>query len=103
MMAEAIIGIVVGILGAAFGLASFLRNRRKDDSEGGRFTATVMTELQHIKQTVDKIESKQSIYDDRHAQTMVRLTAIETTQNHIMERLDKLEKKKQTASKKTPA
>ena len=88
---DAIIGIVVGITGAVFGLVTFFRNKRTDDEEDGKKDGIVLTELGYIKSGVDDIKRKQEKQDERNEAFATELVAVKESAKQAHKRIDTLE------------
>jgi hypothetical protein len=58
-----VVSVIGGIAGVAFGIASQLRSRKKDDAENGKQDGIVLTELGYIKAGVDDLKRKQDTQD----------------------------------------
>lgn len=93
MTVEAIIGIIVGVAGAVFGLVTFFRNKKSDDAAGGKKDGIVLTELGYIKSGVDDIKRKQEKQDEEYVGVISRLTAVEESAKQAHKRIDRLEDK----------
>ena len=91
MGAEAVIGIIVGVGGFIFGLVTFFRNKKADDSSEGRKDGTILTELGYIKSGVDDIKRKQEKQDEQNLKFAERLTSVEASAKQAHKRLDKIE------------
>ncbi len=93
MTAEAIIGIIVGVGGLVFGIVTFFRNKKSDDSSEGRKDGTILTELGYIKSGVDDIKRKQEKQDEQNLKFAERLTSVEASAKQAHKRLDAMEGK----------
>ncbi|MBQ1371681.1 MAG: hypothetical protein IIY70_02000 [Oscillospiraceae bacterium] len=85
------ISVLAAIAGIIFGLASFFRNKKKDDSDEGKQTGTIMSELGYIKAGVDDMKRKQEKTDDTIIGFMKELTAVQESTKQAHKRLDVLE------------
>ena len=74
----AVVSTVLGILGTVcaivFGLATYKRNRKKDDSDEGKQSGTVLTEIGYIKSGIDDIKAEQREQRNTNTQFLERLT-----------------------------
>lgn len=93
MTIEAIIGVLAGIAGVVFGCVAFFRNKKSDDTAGGKKDGIVLTELGYIKSGVDDIKRKQEKQDEQYVVVVSRLTAVEASAKEAHNRLDRLEDK----------
>jgi len=86
-----VIGVVGGLAAIIFGYATYKRNQKTDDSNEGKETGTLFTEIGYIKSGIDDIKRKQDKQDERLLQISERLTAVEASSKQAHKRLDKLE------------
>ena len=91
-MTLAIIGGVVGVLGAIFGLVAMLRNKKTDDKSEGEKNGVVLTELGYIKKGIDGIEKRLERQENQHIDVIRHLTKVEESAKQAHLRIDKLEK-----------
>lgn len=96
----AVVGIIVGIAGAVFGCVSFFRAKSTDDEEDGKKDGIVLTELGYIKSGVDRIERKQEKQDERNEAFTSRLVAVEESAKQAHKRIDTLEGRMNSNSRK---
>ena len=84
----AVVSTVLGILGTVcaivFGLATYKRNRKKDDSDEGKQSGTVLTEI-------DDIKAEQREQRNTNTQFLERLTAVEASAKQAHKRIDRIE------------
>lgn len=92
MEAIAIIGCVVGVAGAIFGLVAMLRNKKTDDKSEGKQDGVVLTELGYIKKGIDGIERKIEHMENQYVDVVKHLTKVEESAKQAHLRIDKLEK-----------
>ena len=86
-----VIGVVGGLAAIIFGYATYKRNQKTDDSNEGKETGTLFTEIGYIKSGIDDIKRKQDKQDERLLQISERLTAVEASSKQAHKRLDRLE------------
>lgn len=86
-----LISIFAAIAGVVFGISTFLRNRKKDDSEDGRESGAILTELGYIKSGVDDLKRKQEKADEQNRDILRGLTAVEESAKQAHKRIDVLE------------
>ena len=86
-----VIGVVGGLAAIIFGYATYKRNQKTDDSNEGKETGTLFTEIGYIKSGIDDIKRKQDKQDERLMQISERLTAVEASSKQAHKRLDRLE------------
>lgn len=87
------ISIVAAIAGVVFGLATYNRNKKKDNAEDGKQSGIVLTELGYIKSSVDDIKRKQDRQDDQTLKFMTDLTAVQESAKQAHKRIDTLEER----------
>jgi hypothetical protein len=86
-----VIGVVGGLAAIIFGYATYKRNQKTDDSNEGKETGTLFTEIGYIKSGIDDIKRKQDKQDERLLQISERLTTVEASSKQAHKRLDRLE------------
>jgi len=86
-----VIGVVGGLAAIIFGYATYKRNQKTDDSNEGKETGTLFTEIGYIKSGIDDIKRKQDKQDERLLQISERLTAVEASSKQAHKRLDRLD------------
>ena len=85
------ISILAAVAGIVFGVTTFFRNKKKDDSEDGRQSGTILTELGYIKSGVDDLKRKQEKQDEQNREILRGLTAVEESAKQAHKRIDALE------------
>ncbi len=86
-----IIGIICTVLGAIVGVASFSRNKSKDETEEGKQNGTMLTELGYIKANTEEIKAEQKEQRKTNTEFVARLTAVEASAKQAHHRIDRLE------------
>lgn len=86
-----IVGIICTVLGATVGYATFSRNKEKDDRSDGQQTGIVLTELGHIRGSLDDINRKIDKQEERNLHLVERLSAVEASAKSAHHRIDRLE------------
>lgn len=74
-----------------FGYAAFSRNKKKDDSDDGKATGTILTELGYIKGGVDDVKAEQREQRKTNTELVSRLTAVEESAKQAHKRIDRME------------
>lgn len=77
-----------------FGYAAFRRSRKKDDTDHGMLSGTILTEIGYIKANTEEIKRKQEKQDAQLLTVIERLAAAEQSIKNTYKRLDRLEGKK---------
>lgn len=86
-----IIGIVGTIAGFAISYFAFARNVKKDNTDAGKESGTVLTEIGYIKSGVDRIERKQDNLDEKFLHISERVVKLEGDSARTNKRLEILE------------
>lgn len=92
MSPGAIVAIVGGIAGVVFGLVTMFRNKKQDDTQQGRESGTVLSDLGYIKAGVDEIKSEQKEQRKTNIEFITRLTAVEESTKQAHKRIDELKR-----------
>ena len=86
------ISLIVGAAGIAFGLATYFRNKKHDDTEEGAKSGTILSDIGYIKAGVDDIKSEQKEQRKTNIEVVARLTAVEESTTQAHKRIDELKK-----------
>lgn len=86
-----IVSIAAGLSGICFGLVTLFRNKKTDDTAGGKKDGMVLTELGYIKSGVDDIKRKQEKQDEQYVGVVSRLTAVEESSKQAHKRITTVE------------
>ena len=86
-----VIAIVGTVCSAIFGYALFRRNNKSDDTNEGRQTGTMLSELGYIKSGVDDIKRKQESQDSINLQVMAGIQQAKDSAASAHKRIDGLE------------
>ncbi len=89
-----VLSVISMLLGMVFGYAAFVRSKRKEDSEGGKLSGTLLTEIGYIRSGVDDIKRKQEKQDQQHIEVITRLTAVEASASQAHKRIDTYDKER---------
>lgn len=94
-MSFSTISALFGIAGTAsailFAILAFRRNTKSDDTEAGKQSGVVLTEIGYIKAGVDDIKRKQDRQDEQHIEIVERLSAVESSAKQAHHRIDTIE------------
>lgn len=71
----------------------FGRNKAKDDKAEGASIATITSDMGYIKSSVDGINKKLELQDQRHIDVITRLCNVETSTKSAHKRLDDIVEK----------
>ncbi|MBR4193224.1 MAG: hypothetical protein IKQ54_05345 [Oscillospiraceae bacterium] len=86
-----VVSIIAGLAAIAFGYAAFSRNKKNDDTEEGKTTGSIMSELGYIKSGVDDVKRKQEKSDETIMGFLKDLTAVQESAKQAHKRIDTLE------------
>lgn len=84
------VAIVAGIAGVVFGIVTLFRNKKQDDTQEGRESGTVLSDLGYIKAGVDEIKAEQKDQRKTNIEVITRLTAVEESAKQAHKRIDEL-------------
>lgn len=84
------VAIVAGIAGVVFGIVTLFRNKKQDDTQEGRESGTVLSDLGYIKAGVDEIKAEQKDQRKTNIELITRLTAVEESTRQAHKRIDEL-------------
>ena len=85
-----IVGLCSSISGILFAFLGFRRNDRHDNKNEGKDEGTILSDLTHIKQSVDRTESEVSKLDERHHLFAERLAKVEEGMSNIQKRIEEI-------------
>ncbi len=88
-----LISIIGGIAGIVFGVITYARNRRQDNTSEGQRNGEIMSELGYIKSGVDDVKRKQERSDETIMGFMRDITAVQESAKQAHKRLDILEER----------
>lgn len=85
------IALVFTIIGGVIGLATFSRNKTKDDRNDGQQTGQMFAEMGYIKSGIDDIKSE--LRDQRSINTNheSRISSVEASAKQAHRRIDRIE------------
>lgn len=90
-----LLAVTLGIIGTIctifFGYALFRRNNKSDDTNEGRQTGTMLSELGYIKSGVDDIKRKQESQESFNLQVMAGIQQAKDSAASAHKRLDGIE------------
>ena len=86
-----LIGVIGTLSAITFGVASYLRNRKKDDAGDGKQDGVVLTEIGYIKSGIDDIKAEQREQRKTNTEVMTRLAAVEASSKQAHKRIDRIE------------
>jgi flagellar motor component MotA len=86
-----IVGLVVGVAGAVFGLIAALRNKKTDDKAEGKNDGVLHADIGYIKKGIDGIERRLEKQESQYVEVIRHLTEVESSAKQAHKRIDKLE------------
>ena len=87
------IALLCTVVGGAIGVATFSRNKSKDDRTEGQQSGQILTELGYIKANTDEIKIEQKEQRNINQEVLTRLTRVEASAERAHYRLDRVEGK----------
>lgn len=93
MNAAVIISFVVGVFGIIFGLVNLFRNKKQDDTDEGKASGTILSDIGYIKAGVDEIKAEQKEQRKTNEDFISRLVRVEESAKQAHKRIDELNRK----------
>ena len=87
------ISILAAVAGVVFGITTFLRNRKQDNTDEGKRTGAIMSELGYIKSGVDDMKRKQERSDETIMTFLRDLPSVQESAKQAHKRIDSLEER----------
>ena len=85
-----IVGLCSSVSGIIFAFLAFRRNDRSDNKNAGKDEGTLIADVSHIKQSVDRMEQDVNQLDERHHVFAERLAKVEEGLSNIQKRIEEL-------------
>ena len=85
-----IVGLCSSVSGIIFAFLAFRRNDRSDNKNAGKDEGTLIADVSHIKQSVDRMEPDVNKLDERHHVFAARLAKVEEGLSNIQKRIEEL-------------
>lgn len=85
------IGLICTLVGGAIAIATFSRNKAKDDRNEGQQSGQMLTELGYIKSGIDDIKTEQREQRRINTETATELAAVKASAKQAHMRLDRIE------------
>ena len=85
-----VVGLCASISGIIFAFLGFRRNDRHDNKSAGKDEGTLISDVSHIKQSVDRMEREVNKLDERHRTFAERLARVEEGTSSIQKRIEEL-------------
>lgn len=87
------IGIIIAVIGCLVGLFTYLRNKDKDSTNNGSVQATLKTDIEYIKDTLDNIRLDNREFSRQIGEHNNRIITLEEKIKVANDRIEKLEDK----------
>lgn len=88
-----IVGLCASASGIIFAFLSFRKSERNDNRIAGKSEGTILSDISHIKSSVDRMEKNINIVDQRYTSMTERLARVEESVEIIQKRLEELHEK----------
>uniref|UniRef100_UPI0040281C77 hypothetical protein n=1 Tax=Candidatus Fimenecus sp. TaxID=3022888 RepID=UPI0040281C77 len=88
-----LIGLIASMSGILFAFLSFRRNERDDNRIAGKSEGTIVSDIAHIKSSVDRMEKNINNVDARYTGITERLARVEESVENIQKRLEEFHDK----------
>ena len=85
-----IVSLCVSIFGLFFVVLNSKRTDRLDNRDAGKNEGTIMSDIAHIKQSVDRMETNITNVDARYMNMAERLARVEESVENIHKRLEEI-------------
>ena len=87
-----VLSVVSTLCAIYFGYKAFSRARKQDDTEEGKASGTMLSDIGYIKAGVDDIKNEQKEQRKTNLEVVSRLTAVEESTKQAHKRIDELHK-----------
>ena len=88
-----VIGIIITLSSVFFAYLAFKRNDKSDSKNQGKHEGSIMSDIVHIKDCVDRVEKNLNKVDERYRNILERLVKVEEAVANITKRVDHISKK----------
>ena len=85
------IALLFTMVGGLIGIATFTRNKAKDDRSEGKQSGQMLTELGYIKSGIDDIKTEQREQRRINTEHATRLASVEASAKQAHLRIDRME------------
>lgn len=85
------VALLCTLVGGAIGIATFSRNKTKDDQNEGRQSGQMFAELGYIKSGIDDIKTEQREQRKINTETATELAAVKASAKQAHLRIDRIE------------
>lgn len=88
-----VIGIIGTLSSVFFAYLAFKRNDKSESKKQGKHEGTIMSDIVHIKDCVDRVERNLNKVDERYRNILERLVKVEEAVANITKRVDHMKVK----------
>lgn len=88
-----IISLCASMSSIVFAVLNFRRNDRYDNRDAGKSEGSIMSDIAHIKSSVDRMEKNIHNVDARYLSMTERLARVEESVENIQKRLEEIHEK----------
>ena len=92
-LALSLVGLFASISSIVFAYLAFKRNDKSDSKNQGKHEGSIMSDIVHIKDCVDRVEKNLNKVDERYRNILERLVKVEEAVANITKRVDHISKK----------
>lgn len=85
------IALLCTVIGGVLGVATFSRNKSKDDKNEGQQSGVMLTELGYIKANTDEIKNEQREQRKINTEFATKLASVEASAKQAHLRIDRIE------------
>ena len=84
------VNLLQALLSGSLGVAIFIIGRKTASHEKGKETGIILTEIGHIKASIEEIKRQNERQGEQYLETLTRLTAVEASAKQAHKRLDEM-------------
>lgn len=88
-----IVGLCASVSGIVFAFLGFRQKERNYNRNAGKSEGSIVTDIAHIKSSVDRMETNINNVDARYMSMTERLARVEESVENIQRRLEELHEK----------
>ena len=88
-----VIGIIGTLSSIFFAYLAFKRNDKSESKKQGKHEGTIMSDIVHIKDCVDRVERNLNKVDERYRNILERLVKVEEAVANVTKRVDHMKVK----------
>ena len=88
-----LVGLFASISSIVFAYLAFKRNDKSESKKQGKHEGTIMSDIVHIKDCVDRVERNLNKVDERYRNILERLVKVEEAVANVTKRVDHMKVK----------